>query len=327
MDSSRDIQRALNAERIASVIAHQRGHSFEKHKDEFGNNLAAFRQAIIDTLLDPKTLVIKVENTAYRFYNKAMNVMVVIDQNAMDWGTAFKPDGNRGMALMRERGSPINDNGAVTYLDKLHSGYFAKQDRLQQHPAPLQLRSLSREQMAEVLLSIFEQIDKTPVRTGGLRNCFHAAGLNVMPEMVTRLQLLPHEEKDSLRDYVHRYKEAGQDGLNVLKSAGLLDLPGKGRQPSDIQAILRDPAQRDAFIGDLEEQYALTEDKGEEEKLDKMLNACAAFGALDDARHEILQETGRFMERLRGQEEPARALHSADGQPPEQVRVLASLNT
>lgn len=324
MDSNRDIQRAINAERIASVIAHQRGHSFEKHKEEFGNNITAFRQAVIDTLLDPKTLVIKAENSLYRFYNKAMNVMVVIDQSAMDWGTAFKPDGNRGMSMMRERGIPINENGAVTYLDRLHSGYFTKQDRLQQHPAPLQLRSLSNEQMAEVLLSIFEQIDKTSGRQGGLRNCFHAAGLNVMPEMIARLQSLPYEEKESLRNYARRYKEAGQGGLAILKSAGLLDLPGKGCQPSDIQAIFRDPAQRDAFIGDLEDQYALTEDKSEEEKLEKMLEACAAFTTIDTMRHEALQGACHVMDQMKGLPVPNHSM--AEGRKaPENKTVLATL--
>lgn len=326
MDSNRDIQRAINAERIASVIAHQRGHSFEKHKEEFGNNITAFRQAVIDTLLDPKTLVIKAENSLYRFYNKAMNVMVVIDQSAMDWGTAFKPDGNRGMSMMRERGIPINENGAVTYLDRLHSGYFTKQDRLQQHPAPLQLRSLSNEQMAEVLLSIFEQIAKTPARPGGLCNSFHAAGLNVMPEMIAKLQSLPPEEKETIRNYARRYKEAGESGLNALKNAGLMDSPGKGRHPADIQAILRDPAQRETFIERLEEQYALTEDKGEEEKLGKMLNACAAFGALEGIRREILEETGRFVENLR-QDTSGSVPQAAHGQVPEQIRTLAPLHT
>jgi len=73
------LQRAINAERIASVIANRYGHSFAKHKDEFGGDIKQYRQAIVDTLTDPKTIAVKCDTKDYRFYNKERNVLVLID--------------------------------------------------------------------------------------------------------------------------------------------------------------------------------------------------------------------------------------------------------
>ena len=299
MDSSPDyLQRALNAERIASVIAHRRGHSFEKHKDEFGGDIKKFHQAIIDTLSDPKTLVVKLSNDLYRFYNKADNVMVVIDRGAMDWGTAFRPDGNRGMMLMRERGVPINENGNVTYLNKLNNGYFVKQDRLNQQPEPIQLNSLSPEQSAEVVLSIFDRIDRQPAQSPRLHHSFNAASLHVMPDLIGKIQRLPESEKAVLRDCAHKYTMAVRESSKALAEAGLDGLKTKAGAV-DVAAILRDPERREGFIEELEERYALAETRPEEEKLEKMLEACETFGVLDQVREGALSQTGQMIARMR----------------------------
>lgn len=299
MGSSPDyLQRAINAERIASVIAHKRGHSFEKHKDEFGGDLGNFRQAVIDTLTDPKTAVVKISNDLYRFYNKANNVMVMIDRTAMDWGTAFKPDGSRGMMLMRERGVPIHENGNVTYLNKLNSGFFAKQDRLLQEPEPLHLSSLSREQSAEVLLSIFDRIDHKPAQNARLNSTFNAASLHVMPELISKIQRLPETERAVLRDCSHKYKMTSSESFTVLDEAGLNDFKQNG-QNIDVMAVLREPASRDALIGDLEERYALAETQPEEERLEKMLNACETFGVLDQIRAKALNQTCEMIDQMK----------------------------
>lgn len=296
MDSNPDyLQRAVNAERIASVIAHRNGHSFEKHKDEFGGDIQAFRQAIIDTLNDPETLVVKLNNDLYRFYNKADNVMVVIDRTAMDWGTAFKPDGSRGMMLMRERGAPILENGDVTYLNKLHHGYFVKQDRLYQHPEPLHLNSLTPEQTAEVLLSIFDRIDRAPSR---FHNHFDAASLHVMPDLIARIQELPESEKENLRDCARKYNMAMTEGSSVLKEAGLGWLKVKNGL-AGISAILRDPEKREDFIAGLEERFVLAATPEEEERAGKMLEACETFEVLEQLRTAALSQVGTMIAQMK----------------------------
>ena len=327
MGSSPDyLQRAINAERIASVIAHKRGHSFEKHKDEFGGDLNAFRQAVIDTLTDPKTAVVKISNDLYRFYNKASNIMVMIDRTAMDWGTAFRPDGNRGMMLMRERGIPIHENGNVTYLNKLNNGFFVKQNRLHQEPEPIHLSSLSREQSAEVLLSIFDRIDHKPAQNRRLHSTFNAASLHVMPDMIARIQRLPEDEKAILRDCSHKYKMASQEGFAALDQAGLNDFKQNGRN-IDVMDVLRDPQSREAFIDELETRYALAETAAEEELLDKMLNACETFGVLDQIRAGALNQTCEMIDQMKqkARSEPSLSFSARQREP--EARVLSTIRT
>lgn len=304
MDSDRDyLQRAIHAEQIASVIAHRRGHSFEKHKDEFGGDIRTFRQAIIDTLLNPETAVVKVSASQYRFYNKTDNVFVLIDQTAKDWGTAFRPDGNRGMMFMRERGLPIHENGNVTYLNKLHAGFFTQQDRLQQQPEPIRLTSLNREQSAEVLLSIFDRLDGQPARSPRLSDKFNAASIHVMPDMIPKIQNLGPPEKAALREHAQNYKAASSESFAVLKDSGLMGIKDKGGKPLDIAAVLRDPGARDGFILDLEEQYAMSEKPEDEAKIEGMLAACERFSVLDAKRQDALEGTCGLIDRMRGQKQ------------------------
>ncbi len=328
MGSSPDyLQRAINAERIASVIAHKRGHSFEKHKDEFGGDLGNFRQAVIDTLTDPKTAVVKISNDLYRFYNKANNVMVMIDRTAMDWGTAFRPDGNRGMMLMRERGIPIHENGNVTYLNKLNSGFFAKQDRLLQEPEPLHLSSLSREQSAEVLLSIFDRIDHKPTQNPRLNSTFNAASLHVMPDLISKIHRLPEPEKAALRECAHKYKMASSESFAALDQAGLSDFKQNG-QNVDVMTTLRDPLSRETFIGDLENLYALADTLPEEERLEKMLNACETFAVLEQVRAGALSQTCEMIDQMKKPSRPAEPSMSVSVRQREpDARVLATIQS
>ena len=299
------LQRAINAERIASVIAHRYGHSFAKHKDEFGGDIKQYRQAIVDTLTDPKTIAVKCDTKDYRFYNKERNVLVLIDPQSPDWGTAFSPNGNRGMQYMRERGVPLNENGNVTYLNKLNSGFFERHDRLHQGPAPIQLNTLTPQQSAEVLLSIFDRVDNNQQRSNRLSNAFNTASLHVMPDMIAKIKALPASEMAVLRDCAAIYKQTSRDCAVILNESGLNDLKHASGQGMDVAAILRDPVASAAFIGDLEEQYANSSNPDEESRLETMIEACETFSASDILRQGTLVQTAGIIEQMQqGAREP-----------------------
>lgn len=305
------LQRAINAERIASVIAHRYGHSFAKHKDEFGGDIKQYRQAIVDTLTDPKTLAVKCDTKEYRFYNKERNVLVLIDPSSPDWGTAFSPNGNRGMQYMRERGVPLNENGNVTYLNKLNAGFFERHDRLHQGPAPIQLNTLTPQQSAEVLLSIFDRIDNGQSRSNRLSNAFNTASLHVMPDMIAKIKALPAQEMTVLRDCAAIYKQSSRDCAVILNESGLNDLKYPDGRGMDVAAILRNPAESTALMGDLEEQYANSSNPDEESRLEKMIEACEAFSIADITRQGALDRTRTVIEQMKvisPPEQPVRRL-------------------
>jgi|GEM_PF-6729778 hypothetical protein len=305
------LQRAINAERIASVIAHRYGHSFAKHKDEFGGDIKQYRQAIVDTLTDPKTIAVKCDIKDYRFYNKERNVLVLIDPQSPDWGTAFSPNGNRGMQYMRERGVPLNENGNVTYLNKLNSGFFERHDRLHQQPAPIQLNTLTAQQSAEVLLSIFDRVDNRQERSNRLCNAFNAASLHVMPDMIAKIRALPGAEMAVLRDCAAIYKQSSRDCAVILNESGLAALKYPDGRGMDVAAILRNPADSAAFIADLEDQFANSSHPDEESRLEKMLEACETFSIIDVLRQDALDKTAAAIQQMqssRDAAEPVRRL-------------------
>ncbi len=293
------LQRALNAEQIASVIAHRRGHSFAKHKEEFGGDINVYRQAIVETLTDPKTYVVKCDAKDYRFYNKERGILVLIDPESPDWGTAFRPNGNRGMMYMRERGLPLHENGNVKYLNKLNMGFFQRHERLNQYPAPIQLNTLTPQQSAEVLLSIFDRIESMQPRSSRLNNAFNAASLNVMPEMIAKIHKLPQAQKDALRACAETYKDSSSECAKILQESGLGALRYQDGRAMDVAGILRDPETNKAFIDDLEEKFAASEDAEEIDRLGMMLEGYESFTVPNALRQGALEETCRIMDEMK----------------------------
>ena len=129
-------ERLKNAFRIAAVIGHPDAHGFKKHGGEFGNDRRQYMEAVFKTLIDPETAVVRSRsNTSirYNFYNQSSGIMVFIDQEHGDWGTAFKVDSHaRGMKYLREPKVPIQKNSDVRYLEKLNAGFFPKHALLNQ---------------------------------------------------------------------------------------------------------------------------------------------------------------------------------------------------
>ena len=299
-DTLAGLERHINAERIASVIAHPYAHSFNKHRDEFGGDIEAFKQAIIDTLTDPETLVTK-DKKGYVFYNRKGsrpedNVIVLIDPESPDWGSAFKPnkddgikfDKDKGMKFLRDLGVPINQNGDVTYLNKMHAGFFADQRLFVKVREPLRLNGLTREQTAEVALSMFDRADSS--LGNSLRSSFDLARSGFMRDMKGNMAALSPEQKETLRECAHRYKETTREEYASLKrvDAGLLP---KGKQADALAAILRDPEQGAAYTAGLEEKFAMAQTPEEEKKLLEAIDACEMFGRYDAVRRDALNQT------------------------------------
>jgi hypothetical protein len=297
------LERNINAERIAAVISHPAAHGFKKHSDEFNNDVTAFRQAIVDTLMDPETLVTK-SSIGYVFFRRGDrpedNVVVLIDPASPDWGTAFRPNGERGMKFLREKGVPINRNADANYLNKMNPGFFAQQIRYV--PSPVSLNGLTREQTSEVMLSLFDRMDSAE-RSDALKNSFDVSRANIMPDMIKRMREFSPEQKEVLRTSAHHYKQSTRSQFEALSDIDPKLLP-KDMKSGAVASMLRDPGQGPAFLAGLEERFAMAESEKDIGRLSRAIEACETFNTCETIRRDALEKTGEVMDRLRPQLKP-----------------------
>ena len=155
---------------------------------------------------------------------------------------------------------------------------------------------LSKRRYAEVAMRVLEKADLTAgLLSGGMREAFKSAGLDVDPSVMHNLKIMTAEQRQELRHNSQLLAYYNRDQFFLLQSVGLTELRDADGKRMDIAALLRDPAQRASFIHQLNTAAQAEQNPAEKEKLQHMVGVVKDFADIEGQRYALLDKTSTLL--------------------------------